>query len=309
MSRKRITPNVVQAAFDAVTPQQGSRGFLDRVGPKHALPAYETTRPLETLTRQVLLTHIDLDPNQPRTNMDQQELEDLAASIREVGLVQYVTLQKLSDSDRYRVIAGHRRVVAAKMAGLDAVPAVIRAQDYTEDKVRVEQLVENIQRADLAPLDAARALHTFMERQKLSQREAAKRLGKPVMYVNELLTILKIDEKLLPKCEGLPKSALVNVGRAATPAKQADLLKLARASDAPHAAVARARADERKPRDLKYPYRYPVEKLSATVTVTFDEEPRDVGRAVNQALTLVVERLAQEKRQGDKRPAKGGRRG
>src|SRR5262245_12356812 len=130
MSRKRITQNVVQAAFDAVAPQEGARTFIDRVGPKHALPAYETTRPLETLTRQVLLTHIDLDPNQPRTKMDQQELEDLAASIREMGLVQYVTLQKVADSDRYRVIAGHRRVVAAKMAGLEAVPAVIRSEDY-----------------------------------------------------------------------------------------------------------------------------------------------------------------------------------
>ena len=292
MSTKKVSTQVVKAAFDAAAPSPGARGLLDRVGPKHPLPAYETTKPLEELTRQVLLRYIEADPRQPRTKMDQQELEDLAASIRETGIRQYISLKKIPDSDHYRVIAGHRRVAAARLAGLEAIPAVIRSDDYTDAQVRIEQLVENIQRADLAPLDAAHALQSFMESENLSQRKAADRLGKPLIYITELLTILKIDPKLLAKAEHLPKRALIEIGRASTPAEQKTLLDAALSSDAPHTTVKRARTQEASRREPRYPYRYPVAQPHATVTVTFDEEPSDVAEDVIAALTAVVQKLA-----------------
>ncbi|MEJ7655008.1 MAG: ParB/RepB/Spo0J family partition protein, partial [Chloroflexia bacterium] len=102
----------------------------------------------------VPVANISANPYQPRSTMDAAELESLAESIRENGVLQPLLVQP--DGDNYRLIAGHRRLEAARSAGLDRVPVYVRPSS-PDDNVLLLALVENLQRSDLSPLDEAAA--------------------------------------------------------------------------------------------------------------------------------------------------------
>ena len=165
---------------------------------------------------EIAVDHIEPDPRQPRKTFDEAELQNLADSIRENGLLQPIVVYRCDDPGRYRIIAGERRYRAAILAGRDTVPCLEMPPDFDRDLVDQLQLVENIQRADLHPVEAAAAIEAYLERHTLSQREAARRLGKPLSFVAELLAIRKIPEDLLAR-DGvgrLPKQVLVEIARA-----------------------------------------------------------------------------------------------
>lgn len=172
--------------------------------------------PLDQDTYEVALGHIEPDPRQPRKVFDDTELENLAASIRENGLLQPIVVYRTEDPAHYRIIAGERRYRAAALAGLSAVPCIEMPPGFNPDLVDQLQLVENIQRADLHPLEASEAIEAYIERHGLPQREAARRLGKPLSFVAELLAIRKIPAELLGRAgvSRLPKQTLVEIGRA-----------------------------------------------------------------------------------------------
>jgi len=172
--------------------------------------------PLDQDAYEIALEHIEPDPDQPRKTFDDQELADLAASIRENGLLQPILVHKTDDPTKYRIIAGERRYRAAKLAGLGTVPCLEMPRDFDPDLIDQLQLVENIQRADLRPLEAAEAIESYIERHGLSQRDAARRLGKPTAFVAELLAIRRIRADLLARegAEKLSKQTLVEIGRA-----------------------------------------------------------------------------------------------
>jgi len=141
------------------------------------------------------IQHIPVDsispnPRQPRTTFDPQELAELADSIREHGIIQPLLLTESEDPERYCLIAGERRLLAARQAGLTTIPAIIR-QASQQDLVEVA-LVENVQRADLSPLEAAEAFRQLSEEFQLSHEEIASRVGKSRTSVTNTLRLLKL---------------------------------------------------------------------------------------------------------------------
>ena len=132
---------------------------------------------------------IEPSPYQARRVFDQEELAGLAASIRENGLLQPVTVRRLGP-DRYELIAGERRLRACKLAGMDRVPAILR--DYQDDQTAALSLLENIQRADLNPFELARGLQDVLALWGCTQAEAAKRLGMAQPTLANKLRLLQL---------------------------------------------------------------------------------------------------------------------
>jgi len=130
---------------------------------------------------------------QPRTDMHQESLDELADSIREQGLVQPIVVRPVS-KDKYEIIAGERRWRAAQLAGLQEVPVVVRDVD---DRAAIAMaLIENIQRENLNPIEEARSLHRLMEEFELTQQEAAEAVGRSRSGVANLLRLLELNEEV-----------------------------------------------------------------------------------------------------------------
>lgn len=229
--------------------------------------------------REVKLSAIRPDPNQPRRTMDPQGLQDLADSIRENGVLQPITVTWSETDHVYLIVTGQRRYAAAQIAGLDAVPAVIRPVDYDERQRLQQQLVENIQREGIPPIEESRAIQNLMDTMELSQRAVAKRLGKPQTYVAELLQILRIPGPLLDRGKDLPKQSLVQISRVSDAQEQDALLASALSSDAPFRAARQERsARNPKARLVYYKRTFSVEGFPGSVAVVLERHPDEVTR-------------------------------
>lgn len=136
----------------------------------------------------------EIRPNreQPRKTFVPEKLEELAASIREKGIIQPLVVRKLED--HYQLVAGERRWRAAQKAGLREVPVVI--QDVSDDTALEMALIENIQREDLNVLEQAEAFHSLMEKFHLSQEEMARRVGKDRSTIANSLRLLKLPLRI-----------------------------------------------------------------------------------------------------------------
>lgn len=141
---------------------------------------------------EVSVDEIDPNPLQPRRVFDQEGLDELVASIREVGIVQPVILRRAGT--RYQIVAGERRWRAARQAGLKAIPAVIR--DLSDPETMEIALIENIQRQDLNPIEEARAYHALMTSREMTQEEVALRVGKSRPVVANALRLLNLDSEV-----------------------------------------------------------------------------------------------------------------
>ena len=142
---------------------------------------------------EIEIDSIDANPFQPRTRFDSQSLEELAASIRQVGIVQPLTVRE-SEDGRYQLIAGERRLRAARMAGLTHVPAYIRTAD---DTAMLEMaLVENIQREDLDAMEVAITYQRLIEECSLTQEQLSDRVGKQRSTVANYLRLLRLPAEI-----------------------------------------------------------------------------------------------------------------
>ncbi len=138
---------------------------------------------------EIDLSKIEANPFQPRTNFDEETLKELAESIKEIGLIQPITLRKISD-DKYQIIAGERRFRAAQMAGLESIPAYIRK---AKDEGMLEMaLVENIQREDLDAIEIAVSYQRLLEELQFTQEELSTRVGKKRSTIANYLRLLKL---------------------------------------------------------------------------------------------------------------------
>jgi len=137
----------------------------------------------------IALEKLTANPNQPRKTFDEAELEELADSIRQQGIIQPILAEDNEDGT-YTIIAGERRTRAARLAGLTEVPAILRR--YSEEKRMVVSLIENIQRANLNAIEEASAYRQLMELEGLSQEEAAAKVGKNRATVANALRLLKL---------------------------------------------------------------------------------------------------------------------
>lgn len=146
----------------------------------------------------------EIIPNrdQPRQSFDPEGIEELAASIREKGILQPVVVKKIKsemalpgESPRYELICGERRLKAALLSGLEKVPAIIK--DVAENDLLEWALVENIQREDLNPLEEARAFERLATERNLSQDDVAKRVGKSRTAITNAIRLLRLPEEVL----------------------------------------------------------------------------------------------------------------
>ena len=152
----------------------------------------EPARPLVS-TSEIEISKIEPNPYQPRTEFNQEALEELAASIRLLGLIQPITLRPLTDG-RYQIISGERRFRASQIAGLERVPAYIR---QTDDQGMLEMaIVENIQREDLDSIEVALSFQRLIEECNLTQEAMAERVGKKRTTVTNYLRLLKLPAEI-----------------------------------------------------------------------------------------------------------------
>jgi ParB family chromosome partitioning protein len=156
-----------------------------------ALIPGEETAPREGVLL-VPVERIHPNPRQPRAELEPESLAELASSIREHGILQPLIVVREAGNEEYTLIAGERRLRAAAMVGLESVPVIVRQAD---EQQRLElALIENVQRADLSPLEAAEAYRQLSEDFSLSHEEIAVRVGKNRVTVTNTLRLLKLPE-------------------------------------------------------------------------------------------------------------------
>lgn len=135
---------------------------------------------------------IDNNADQPRKAFNDEKLQELAKSIEQHGIIQPIIVQKVGD--RYKIIAGERRFRAARIAGLNEVPVIIR--DMSEQEVLEISLIENLQRENLNPIEEAAAIKLLMEEHDLTQEDVAKRLGKSRPAIANAVRLLSLPDVL-----------------------------------------------------------------------------------------------------------------
>ncbi len=139
---------------------------------------------------EIELNEIEVNPFQPRTNFSEEALRELAGSIRELGVIQPITVRKL-DGNRFQLVSGERRFRASKLIDLKTIPAYIRIANDSE--MLEMALVENIQRKDLDPIEIALSYKQLIEEIKLTQEQLSIRVGKNRSTVTNFLRLLKLD--------------------------------------------------------------------------------------------------------------------
>lgn len=155
---------------------------------------YDYTEEERKNAAEVELTKIFPNPNQPRKNFDEQALGELADSIRKHGVIMPIVVNDNHDGT-YMVIAGERRLRACKLANKPTIPVVVR--DYSEREIKEISLIENLQREDLNPIEAATAMKQLMVDYKLTQDELAERIGKSRPAVANTLRLLNLTPEVI----------------------------------------------------------------------------------------------------------------
>ena len=148
-------------------------------------------------TRQIPITRLHPNPDQPRKNFNQEALKELAQSIKEHGIIQPIIVTPKDDG--YIIIAGERRYRAARLAGLKTVPVIVR--DYTEQQRREIALIENLQREDLNPIETAMAIKQLIDIYGFTQDEVAQKIGKSRPVVANSLRLLSLEPEVLTLVE------------------------------------------------------------------------------------------------------------
>jgi len=142
---------------------------------------------------EIDITDIEANPWQPRTSFDEEKLNELATSIKEIGMVVPLTLRKMNHG-KYQIIAGERRFRASKIAGLQTVPAYVRTAD--DESMLEMALVENIQREDLDPIEIAISYQRLIEECHLTQENMSDRVGKKRSTISNYLRLLRLPAEI-----------------------------------------------------------------------------------------------------------------
>jgi ParB family chromosome partitioning protein len=173
----------------------------------------KASQPAETPLQQgdrlveIELALIDPNPHQPRASMDPVALKELAASIKSSGVLQPIIVRPVEG--RYQLVAGHRRTEAAKQAGLEKIPALLRHHS-TEAQQAEWALIENIQRQDLNPIERAKAYRAYVDTFHLTHSQAAERLGEDRVTISNFLRLLDLN----PGVQDLVGRGLLSAGHA-----------------------------------------------------------------------------------------------
>jgi len=164
----------------------------------------ESTPQSVGITNEILITQIETNPFQPRIEFNQEKLDELAASIEQLGIIQPITVRKMNHN-KYQLISGERRFRASQIAGLEKLPAFVR---IANDQEMLEMaLVENIQRENLNPIEVAISYKRLIEEIKLTQEQCSERIGKNRSTITNFLRLLKLPSEIQ---KGLKEGAISN---------------------------------------------------------------------------------------------------
>ena len=144
-----------------------------------------------TNSLQLSLDKIHVNPNQPRTNFDSDQIDNLVVSIKELGIIQPITVRKIKD-DKYEIISGERRYRASKIANLESIPCYIKAVEDETDLLKMS-LVENVQRVDLDPIEIALTYERFINEYNLNIDAISRLVGKDRSTISNYIRLLKLD--------------------------------------------------------------------------------------------------------------------
>ena len=168
------------------------RNALGR-GLESLIPMDDTPARGASAINDIAISQIQPNPEQPRTTFDEEAIGELAASIREIGIIQPISLRKIGP-DSYQIIAGERRYRAAKLAGLTSIPAYIRTANEAE--LTEMALIENIQREDLNAIEIALTFKKLIDQYELTQERLSERIGKKRATVANFLRLLKLPAEV-----------------------------------------------------------------------------------------------------------------
>lgn len=172
---------------------KGIRALLTNIDERGTAPTGQELKELTRETIEIPIDEISVNPYQPRVDFDQTALEELAQSIRMHGIIQPLTIRRISENS-YQLIAGERRLRAAKLAGLKTVPAYIR---LANDQGMLEMaIVENIQRADLNAMEMAFSMQRLLDECDLTHEQLSSRVGKQRSTVSNFLRLLKLPPQV-----------------------------------------------------------------------------------------------------------------
>ncbi len=174
-----------------------------------AIDNSENTGQVRQADQYVPIENIFPNPDQPRRDFDKEDLDDLAASIKEKGVIQPLIVRKAGENpDSYEIVAGERRWRASQMAQLHELPVIIR--EYTDTEVLEIAIIENIQRADLNPVEEAAGYQQLMDKFGHTQEKLASVLGKSRSHIANLMRLLKLPEEVL----GYLRNGAISAGHA-----------------------------------------------------------------------------------------------
>lgn len=148
--------------------------------------------------RLIPISDIITDPDQPRKKFDEEKLKELSQSIKSKGVIEPLTVRLAEGDGRYQIVTGERRFKAAQLAGLQEIPCIIK--HLSNEEILTYQLIENLQREDLSPIDEANALKKLLE-QDLTQVEVSKLIGKSQPYISQILKILDLPKNILQQAK------------------------------------------------------------------------------------------------------------
>lgn len=172
------------------------RGLADISASRGTIPDISLlTQNERVVVKQIPLAQIGANPDQPRKTFTESELSDLAASIRERGVLQPILLRSVSGRPyMYEIIAGERRFRASKMAGLNEIPALVKSMD--DNNAREVALIENVQRENLNPIEEANAYKNLMECCDYELDDVSRLIGKSASYIRNMLRLTSLPESV-----------------------------------------------------------------------------------------------------------------
>ena len=233
---------------------------------------------------EIDVSAIFANPNQPRKMFDQTALKELADSIKKHGVIMPIIVNK--SGDRYMIIAGERRFRATKLAGISKIPAIVK--NYNERQIKEISLIENLQREDLNPIEAATAMRSLMDDYGLTQEDLADRIGKSRPAIANTLRLLSLSPEVIKLVSGGELSA--GHARALIPLPQSEQLKVAQSAIKEGASV---RDVEKKVKDFFTP---PEEKAKKKLRQELSAELRELVSEMQRVLGTKVNAIGNDKK-------------